>query len=320
MWRTPLTGNKSFTPLVVITGPTAVGKTRFSLDIAEALNGEIVSADSRQIYRYMDVGTAKPTLEEQKRVPHHLIDVVDPDENLSLAQYVAQAKAAIDSIHHKKRLPLLVGGTAQYINALVEGWSIPEVPPNPELRAELEAYADEHGAIALYKRLQAVDTPATEKIEYQNVRRVVRALEVYYTTGKPISELQQKHPPTYAIRAYVFTTEREKLYQQADQRVEAMIDTGLLDEVRGLLENGYSPGIPAMSGIGYAQLIQHLQGDVTLAEAVEQTKIATHKFIRHQYTWFRKYNQSHLWHNVEEITSDDLIIDIQQWLKHQPRN
>ncbi len=312
-----MTGNKPFAPLVVITGPTAVGKTRFSLDLAEALNGEIVSADSRQIYRTMDIGTAKPTIAELERVPHHLIDVVDPDENLSLAQYVVQAKQAIETIQAAGKLPLLVGGTAQYINALVEGWSIPEVPPNPALRAELEAYADEHGAMALYERLVAVDAPAAEKIEYQNVRRVVRALEVYTTTGTPISQLQQKHPPNYSIRAYVFTMERERLYKRADQRVDDMMDAGFLDEVNMLMERGYSPKLPSMSGIGYSQLAEHLGGEITLTDAVEQTKIATHKFIRHQYTWFRKYNQSHLWHNVEEITSDDLIADLQQWLEQQ---
>jgi tRNA dimethylallyltransferase len=320
MWRTPLTGSKPFAPLVVITGPTGIGKTRFSLDIAEAMNGEIVSADSRQIYRYMDIGTAKPTPAERARVPHHLIDVVNPDENLSLAQYVSLAKQAIEAIRNSGKLPLLVGGTAQYINALVEGWSIPEVPPNPELRRELEAYAEEHGAMALHKRLRAVDVPASEKIEYQNVRRVVRALEVYYVTGTPISQLQQKHPPDYALRAYVFTMERTRLYRQADQRVDAMMEAGLLDEVKYLLAQGYSPRLPAMSGIGYSQLIQHLNDDLSLEEATEQTKIATHRFIRHQYTWFRKYNQSHLWHNVEQITSNELIADLQQWLDERTAN
>ncbi len=318
-----MTGNELSAPLVVITGPTAVGKTRFALDIAEMFHGQIISADSRQIYRYMDIGTAKPTTAERQHVPHHMIDVVNPDENLSLAQYVSQAKDQIERLQKQGKLPMLVGGTAQYINALIEGWSIPEVAPNPELRAELEAFAEQNGALALYEKLKAVDAPAAEKIEYQNVRRVVRALEVYHTTGTPISELQRKNPPAYITRSYVLTLERETLYQRADQRVDAMMEVGFLDEVRDLLERGYSPDLPAMSGIGYSQLAQHLKGELSLETAVEQTKIGTHRFIRHQYTWFRKYNQSYLWHNVEQTSPDDLIKDIQQWLDqpsgHQSR-
>ncbi len=316
-----MTGTENtFAPLVVITGPTAVGKTRFALDIAAALGGEIISADSRQIYRYMDIGTAKPTHAERQRVPHHMIGIVNPDQNLSLAQYVSQARQVIDSLHQQGKLPLLVGGTAQYINALIEGWSIPEVAPNPELRAELEAYAEQNGALALYERLMAVDEPAARKIEYQNVRRVVRALEVYHTTGTPISELQRKQPPPYRTRSYVLTLEREALYERADQRVDAMMQAGFLDEVRDLLARGYSHELPAMSGIGYSQLAQHLHGEFSLEKAVEQTKIATHRFIRHQYTWFRRYNQSYLWHNVDQISPSDLIADLRQWLEQPPDN
>ncbi|HEX2620064.1 MAG TPA: tRNA (adenosine(37)-N6)-dimethylallyltransferase MiaA, partial [Phototrophicaceae bacterium] len=182
-----MTGNTQL-PLIVITGPTSVGKTGLSLELAETINGEIIGADSRQVYRYMDIGTAKPTAAEQIRIPHHLIDIVNPDENLTLAQYQHLVHQAIEGIHQRGKIPLLIGGTAQYINAIVEGWTIPEVPPNEKLRAELEAVASEQGSEALFSRLLAVDPAAAERIEHhQNVRRVIRALEVYLETGHPIS-------------------------------------------------------------------------------------------------------------------------------------
>ena len=309
-----MTGN---TPLVVIQGPTAVGKTGLAIDLAQVLNGEIISADSRQIYRYMDIGTAKPTLNQQAQAPHHLIDVVDPDENLSLAQYQRLTYAAITDIHQRGCLPLLVGGTGQYITAVIEGWSIPEVPPNTALRADLEAFAAEHGPQALHDRLREADPAAAASIDYRNVRRVIRALEVFIESGQPISVLQQKQPPPYRIMQIGLTLERDALYQRADQRVDTMLDEGFLAEVRRLLDMGYNRKLPSMSGLGYAQLAAHLLDDLALAEAVAHTKTATHDFIRRQYTWFRGHDSGVHWHSASEIHLPDMIAFLQQWLEEQ---
>jgi tRNA dimethylallyltransferase len=201
-------------PLAVILGPTATGKTRLGIAIAQALNGEIVGADSRQIYRHMDIGTAKPSPTEQKAATHHLIDVVNPNETLSLAQYQRMAYETIHVIHQRGQLPILVGGTGQYISAVIEGWSIPEVPPNDALRAELEAYAQQHGANALHQRLKQHDPEAAASIHPNNIRRVVRALEVCIETNTPITELQRKKPPPYRILQIGLQMEREALYER----------------------------------------------------------------------------------------------------------
>lgn len=302
-------------PLIVIIGPTAVGKTSLSLALAEAVNGEIIGADSRQVYRYMDIGTAKPVAEDRARVPHHMIDVVNPDENLSLAQYQKMTMAAIAAIHQRGHIPLLVGGTGQYISAVIEGWSIPEVPPNPNLRAELEAYAAEQGSAALHARLHAHDPAAAAKIEHQNVRRVVRALEVCIETGRPISELQRKQPPNYRVWQIGLTMAREQLYERVDRRVDEMIDEGFVAEVQKLLNLGYERSLPSMSGLGYAQLAAHLLDNLSLSEAIMLTKNATHDFIRRQYTWFRKYNDDIVWHDTETTAINALVEAGIHWLE-----
>lgn len=304
-------------PLVVILGPTAVGKTAFAVQIAQALNGEIVGADSRQIYREMDIGTAKPSDEERAAAVHHLIDIVAPDDDYPLARYQRDAYAAIDAIHQRDRLPLVVGGTGQYITALLEGWTIPEVRPNEALRAELEAYAGQHGVEALYARLLALDAAAENFVEPRNMRRIIRALEVIDATGKTFSEQRRKNPPPYRTLTFGLTTEREKLYQRADARVDQMMARGFLDEVRSLLDKGYSRRLPSMSGLGYAQLTQHLLDDKTLEQAVSETKFATHQFIRRQYTWFRGHDHAVLWHNVDETTPNGVIEITAHWLAEE---
>jgi tRNA dimethylallyltransferase len=303
--------------LIVILGPTAVGKTDLAIHIAQRIGGEIISADSRQIYRYMDIGTAKPSHEQQALVPHYLLDVVNPDDNLSLAQYQKLAYQTIQAIHERQKTPLLVGGTGQYITAVIEGWTIPEVPPNEALRAELEAYADEYGAAALHERLRAADPAAAANIDHRNVRRVVRALEVCLETGQPISELQRKQPPPYPIRTYGLTLDREVLYKRADLRVDIMMQEGFLEEVRCLLEMGYNRNLPSMSGLGYAQLAAHLLDEVPLKEAVTNTKNATHDFIRRQYTWFKGHDHSILWHNIDQINRTELIEATMVWINEQ---
>ncbi len=303
--------------LVVILGPTAVGKTALSLELAEQFDGEIVSADSRQIYRGMDIGAAKPTAEEQARVPHHLLDLVAPDETLSLAQYQQAAYTAIDDILRRGRLPLLVGGTGQYASAVIEGWNIPEVPPNPALRESLEREAAEHGAQALHDRLRQVDPAAAARIDPRNVRRVIRALEVYLESGQPISALQRKTPPPYRVLQIVLTRPRADLYARIDARLDAMMRCGLLQEVRGLLEAGYSPTLPAMSGLGYAQLCHYLLGETTLDEALATIRRDTRTFARHQETWFRKYNRAALRFEMTETTSATIIQAVCEWLESE---
>lgn len=304
-------------PLIVILGPTAVGKTSLAIELAAAINGEIIGADSRQIYRKMDIGTAKPSAEQRKQAVHHLLDVVEPDGKLSAAQYQRVAYQTINDIHERGKIPLLVGGTGQYISAVVEGWSIPEVPPNEALRAELEAFAAQQGAEALHQRLAQLDPTAARQIDARNVRRVVRALEVCLESGQPISELQRKHPPTYRMLHYGLTLEREILYERADRRVDAMMAEGLLSEVEGLLKKGYDRRLPSMSGLGYAQLSAHLVDGVDLETSVLQTKHDTHDFIRRQYTWFRGHDPGILWHNIEQAAVSNLIEKAVHWLQEE---
>ena len=302
-------------PLIVILGPTATGKTQLAIALVQALNGEIIGADSRQIYRFMDIGTAKPTLSQRQQIPHHLVDVVDPDENLGLAQYQRLAYDTIADIHQRDKLPLLVGGTGQYITAVVEGWSIPEVPPNYPLREELEAFAAAQGSEALHLRLQQADPQAAQATHHRNVRRVVRALEVFIETGIPISTLQQKQPPPYRIHQLGLEMERQQLYDRADQRVDQMMTAGFLQEVSKLLEMNYNRTLPSMSGLGYKELVTHLVDDLPLDEAVANTKTATHDFIRRQYTWFHGHDTGIRWHDVETLDTDKIIVECQRWLE-----
>lgn len=284
--------------LVAVVGPTGVGKTRISLGVCQEVDGEIVSADSRQIYRHMDIGTAKPTSRERSLVPHHLVDIVDPDQSFTLAQYQQLAYQAIDDILERRKVPFLVGGTGLYARAVLEGFVIPKVKPEQGLRERLRMEAARDGGAALHARLEEVDPQAAAKINPRNVRRVIRALEVYETVGRPISSLQARKPPPYRVLKIGLTMEREKLYRQLDQRVERMIDNGLVAEVKGLLEAGYSPDLPAMSGLGYRQICRYLTGEMDLPAAVSQIKSETHRFVRQQYKWFRLDDQSIHWFDV----------------------
>jgi tRNA dimethylallyltransferase len=272
---------------VGLVGPTAVGKTALAVLLARQVGGEIVSADSRQVYRGMDIGTAKATPQEQALAPHHLIDIADPDETLGLAQFQELAYAAIAAITARGKVPFLVGGTGQYVMAVVEGWQVPRVPPNETLRAELYRQADEGGPQALHARLQEIDPVAAGRIDPRNLRRVVRALEVCLVTGRPISDQQAKIPPPYRLLMLGLHLPRPQLYQRIDQRVEHMIQAGLEDEVRGLVAAGYGFDLPAMSGVGYGQFAPYLAGQATLEEVVSEIKRATRRFVRHQANWFR---------------------------------
>jgi tRNA dimethylallyltransferase len=286
-------------PLVAIVGPTAAGKTALSVRLAEAVGGEIVSADSRQIYRGMDIGTAKATPAERARVPHHLLDVADPDEVLSLAQYQELAYTAIDAILARGGIPFLVGGTGQYVMALVEGWQVPRVPPDEALRRDLYRQAEEDGAGALHTRLLALDPVAAGRIDARNVRRVVRALEVCLITGKPISEQQKKSPTPYRLLFIGLALPRSELYRRIDERVEGMVANGLEDEVRRLVAAGYGFDLPAMSGVGYGQFAPYLAGEASLEGVVREIKRATRRFVRHQGNWFRQGDGRIHWFEAE---------------------
>jgi len=284
--------------LVAIVGPTATGKTALAIALARTLGGEIVGADSRQVYRHMDIGTAKPTPEERSLAPHHLIDVVSPDQEFSLAQYLELAVAALEDVWSRGKQPLLVGGSGQYVWALLEGWRVPRLPPQRKLRRELEERAARQGAGALHGELVQVDPKAAARIDPRNVRRVIRALEVHKATGCPISYWQEKGPPPWQTFILGLTCPRQVLYERIDARVDAMMEAGLVDEVRALLAMGYSPSLAALSGIGYKQVCQYLAGELDLATAVAQIKTATHRLARQQYTWFRLDDRRIRWIDV----------------------
>jgi tRNA dimethylallyltransferase len=287
--------------LVAIVGPTATGKSRLALDLCQNFNGEIISADSRQVYRYMDIGTAKPTREEQASVPHHLIDVVDPDEDFSLALYQEKALKAFEDIRHRGRTPFLVGGSGLYVWALLEGWRIPPVPPNPALRQELETRARVEGSEKLYNELKEMDPAAAERIDPRNVRRVIRALEVCLR-GTPFSKLQVKKPFFDSV-IIGLTTDRASLYRRIDARVDSMIERGLVAEVESLVAKGYGFDLPSMSGLGYKQIGMYLQGKVDLPTAIQQIKSDTHRLARHQYNWFRLNDRRINWFELGENTT-----------------
>lgn len=273
-------------PLVVIAGPTGTGKSAAAVALASQFRGEVVNADSRYLYRGFDIGVAKPTHAERGNVPHHLIDIIDPAEPMSLATYQDLAMTALDAVLHRDGLPFLVGGTPLYVNAVVEGWHIPRVPPNPEFRAQLEAEVARDGVEILAQRLATVD-PVTAARSGANARRIIRALEVFEATGQPLSSLEGKGPPPYRALEIGLTMPRDQLHARVDARVDHLISQGLVEEVKGLLAAGVPPDAPAMASIGYRQLLPYLSGASSLDEAIERIKIDTHRYIRHQETWLR---------------------------------
>ena len=285
--------------LVVIVGPTGVGKSRLGLELAGEFSGEIVSADSRQVYRYMDIGTARPSPGEQSLVRHHVLDIINPDQDFSLARYQQIACEAIDNIHRRGQLPFLVGGSGLYVRAVVEGWRIPRVPPDAGFRQEMEKRAAESGGHSLYEELVRIDPVAAHRIDPRNVRRVIRALEVSRSTSAPISELRGKQVPSYETLIIGLTTDRSELYRRIDYRVDTMIERGLVDEVKKLVEMGYGSAPPVVSGIGYRQITMYLRGELSLTEAVQQMKTETHRLVRHQYSWFRLKDEHIHWFDVQ---------------------
>jgi tRNA dimethylallyltransferase len=280
----------------VVAGPTAVGKTDLGIALAEEFDGEVVNADSRYLYRGFDIGVAKPDLIERRGIPHHLIDILPPDGDMTLARYQDLAMAAISEVMHRSKLPILVGGTPLYINAVVEGWNMPRVPPNPSLRAALETEAGTCGLETLAERLQEVDPASAERCG-RNLRRIIRALEVYEETGIPMSVQESKGPPPFEALELGLTMPRDALFRAVDDRVHRQIERGLVSEVRSLLERGVPESAPAMSSLGYRQLLPHVQGESSLEQAIERIRHDTHRYVRHQETWLRR-NARLIWLDV----------------------
>lgn len=286
-------------PLVILLGATAVGKTEISIEYAQAMNAEIVSADSRLFYRGMDIGTAKPTAEQLETVPHHMIDVVDPGETWSLAIFRRMADEAIVGIHKRGRLAILVGGTGQYMRAVAEGWGIPEVKPNLELRDTIEKWAAEIGPEGLHARLAAIDGEAAKKMDSRNLRRIVRALEVLFTTGSKFSDQRLSGESPYRILQFGLRRPREEIYLRIDERVDGMLSAGFVDEVRSLLADGYSPDLPSFSAIGYRQISDYVLDKVSLDEAVAEIKRLSRNYVRRQGNWFKEDDPRINWIEAE---------------------
>jgi tRNA dimethylallyltransferase len=281
--------------LVAVVGPTAAGKSALALALAQRFGGEVVNADSRQIYRGMDLGTAKPSPETRTLLPHHLYDISDPADAYSLALYRRDALAVLDGIWARDQLAWLVGGTGQYVWALLEAWQVPDVPPQPELRAALAAVAEAAGADALHARLRGVDPEAAGRIDARNVRRVIRALEVHEVTGKPISIWQTKGSPDFDFRILGVQCEEKELIWRINRRTEAMFATGLVEETQALLEAGVPPDASALSSIGYAEAVRELHGEITREKAIELTKRSTKRLARRQRQWFRPQDPRIAW-------------------------
>jgi tRNA dimethylallyltransferase len=291
-------------PLVVIVGPTAVGKTALAIELAERLNGEIVSADSRLFYRGMDIGTAKPSAADRARVQHHLIDVADPDEIWSLAAFKGAAGQAISEIQVRGRLPFLVGGTGQYVRAVIEGWELPVQQPDTRLREVLESWGTQISPERLHQRLALIDPDAAARIETRNLRRTIRALEVIFHTGKRFSEQRRKKKTPYSLLVIGLDLPRGVLFERIDRRIDEMIAEGLLEEVEALLGRGFSSDLPSLSAIGYQQMIAQLEGNMTMEEAAARMRQLTHQFVRRQANWFRLSDPGIRWFSVEEGVVD----------------
>lgn len=288
----------AYPPLVVILGPTAVGKTALSLRLVSQFNGEIISADSRLFYRGMDIGTAKPSKEEQAIVPHHLVDVAAPDDIWSLGKFKREVDALLEEITQRGRVPFLVGGTGQFIRAIIEGWVVPEMPADERLREALNHWAEEIGAEGLYERLKVVDPEAAEKILPNNLRRTVRAFEVILRTGQKFSDQRRKAEVPYRILKIGLNRPRPEIDRRIDERVDQMMAAGFLDEVKGLLDKGYPRELSSMSALGYRQMAAYLSGEYSLEQAVEEMKRVTRKFYRRQMAWFKPSDASIHWFDL----------------------
>ena len=296
--------------VIILVGPTGVGKTPLAIDLAQKLNGEIISADSKYLYRGMDIGTAKPPLTERLKVPHHLIDVADPDESWSLARYLEATVRIISMIQARKRLPMITGGTGQYYRALMEGWQIPALAPNEPLRSALLEWGTEIGKETLHARLAILDPQAAMEIDPSNLRRTIRALEVIFLTGERFSTLRKKSGPLFNYYVIGLTMPRENLYHRVDDRIEDMVSRGLIEEVQRLLNQGYSSSLSSFSAIGYRESAQYLRGEISLEQAKALMKKNTRQLIRRQANWFKFSDPQIHWYEAEPYPANKILSDL----------
>lgn len=290
-------------PLIVLTGPTAVGKTNLSISLAKAVNGEIISADSMQVYKGMDIGSAKIRKEEMQGVTHYLVDILEPEEEFHIVKFQELAKAALEEIYAKGKIPILVGGTGFYIQAVTRDIDFTQAEQETSYREELEQLAKEKGAEYLHEKLREVDSKSAENIHANNVKRVIRALEFYHQNGTPISEHneeQKQQTSPYNLAYFVLTAPREILYERIDRRVDQMMEEGLLKEVKSLRERGCHRGMVSMQGLGYKEILAYLEGEYPLEEAVRILKRDTRHFAKRQLTWFRR-EQDVIWVDKEQF-------------------
>lgn len=299
-------------PLIILTGPTAVGKTKASIGLAKAVDGEIISADSMQVYRHMDIGSAKIKPEEMEGIPHHLIDVLEPDDEFHVVKFQQLAKKAMREIWERGHIPIVTGGTGFYIQALLYDIDFDENEKEDACRKELEAYAREHGAEALHEKLAFVDPASAEMIHPNNIKRVIRALEFYEQTGKRISEhneTQRQRESPYAFAYFVLTDDRAHLYERINRRVDQMIEEGLVNEVQVLKDKGYTKQLVSMQGLGYKEILDYLDGNCTLEEAIYTIKRDTRHFAKRQLTWFKR-ERDVIWINKQSFGYDaEQILD-----------
>jgi tRNA dimethylallyltransferase len=311
---------KPVKPVILLIGPTAVGKTELSIALAKAIGAEIVSVDSRLLYRGMSIGTAKPAPAVMDTIRHHLIDVAEPTETWSLSRYLKAVELAISGIHDRRNVPLLVGGTGQYLAAIVEGWQPPPRADDPGFRQEMQAIARREGPKALHARLAQVDPAAADRIDARNVRRVVRALEIYHVTNTPPSEQRKRVPPEYSFLILGLKRDREELYQRIDDRIEAMIAAGWVEEVASLLDQGLSEDSPALSAIGYRQIAEYLEGQRDMESVLLQTQRLTRQFVRRQDNWFRRLGSRVNWFDAERDPAEEMIELARTWLDGEQIN
>ncbi len=290
------------TPVIALVGATAVGKSVVAVELARRIEGEIINADSRQVYRGMAIGTGIPSDEERGGVPHHLYGISEPDDDFSLGRFLTAATCAIEDIHERGKTPIIVGGTGQYVWALLEGWNVPEVAPNPELREELMERAEVEGRDALHEELRRLDPAAAELIHPNNLIRTVRALEVVRTTGRPFSEQRTQTAPPWDIRLCGISMEREALDARIEQRVDRQLETGWIDEVKNLLEQGYSPSLSSFRSIGYREIAAHIEGGIPFDEMRQAIIHKTRRFARTQFAWFRADDERITWMDASQST------------------
>lgn len=286
-------------PLVTIVGPTGIGKSKLANELAQITRGEIVNADSRQVYQYLDIGTAKPSAIDFKNTPHHLFDIILPNQIFNIAEYQQCAYKKIDEIQSRSGIPYLVGGTGQYVWSVLEGWCIPRIAPDWDLRKKLEVHIETYGKESLFQQLQNIDASAAREIHPNNTRRIIRALEIRINSGQKLIP-NKKIPPTYNILVLGLTTDRQTLYNQVDSRIDKILEKGFIEEVKSILDKGFPKNAPAFKSVGYEEALNYIEGKMNLTDMINKIKTRTHKLIRQQYNWFRLNNPNIHWLDLKE--------------------